>query len=113
MGYVLVLSGHGLDSTAASQPKKPPFLPDAGGGKKGGAGLGSACAAGERDGRPAPSDAAAIDHAFDLAEKCGRRAVVMLLGKGSDATQHVANGYEDVETDSVLAARHIAAHDAR
>ena len=57
--------------------------------------------------------AAAIDHAFDLAEKCGRRAVVMLLGKGSDATQHVANGYEDVETDSVLAARHIAAHDAR
>ena len=57
--------------------------------------------------------AAAIDHAFDLAEKCGRRAVVMLLGKGSDATQHVANGYEDVETDSALAARHIAAHDAR
>ena len=57
--------------------------------------------------------AAAIDHAFDLAEKCGRRAVVMLLGKGSDATQHVANGYEDVETDSALATRHIAAHDAR
>ena len=57
--------------------------------------------------------AAAIDRAFDIAEKCGRRAVVMLLGKGSDATQHVANGYEDVETDSVLAARYIAAHDAR
>lgn len=57
--------------------------------------------------------AAAIDHAFDLAEKCGRRAVVMLLGKGSDATQHVADGYEDVETDSALAARYIAAHDAR
>ena len=57
--------------------------------------------------------AAAIDRAFDIAEKCGRRAVVMLLGKGSDATQHVANGYEDVGTDSVLAARYIAAHDAR
>ena len=51
---------------------------------------------------------AAVARAFELAKNCGRRAVVLLLAKGSDATQHVANGYEHVETDSALAARHIA-----
>ena len=54
----------------------------------------------------------AVARAFDLAEKCGRRAVVLLLAKGCDSTQHVAHGYEHVETDSALAARYVAAHDA-
>lgn len=56
---------------------------------------------------------AAVARAFDLAKSCGRRAVVLLLAKGSDATQHVANGYEHVETDSALAARHIAELNSR
>ncbi len=58
----------------------------------------------------------AAARAFDLAaESCGRgeHAVVLLLAKGSDATQHVANGYAPVETDSSLAARLVAAYDAR
>ncbi len=55
----------------------------------------------------------AVARAFELAENCGRRAVVLLLAKGSDTTQHVANGYEHVESDSSLAARFVAAHDAR
>lgn len=54
----------------------------------------------------------AVARAFELAETCGRRAVVLLLAKGSDATQHVADGYVRVETDSALAARFVAAHDA-
>ncbi len=55
----------------------------------------------------------AAARAFELAEACGRRAVVLLLAKGSDNTQHVANGYETVETDSSLAERFVAAYDAR
>lgn len=56
---------------------------------------------------------AAVARAFELAEACGQRAVVLLLAKGSDATQHVADGYERVETDSSLASRFVAAYDAR
>ena len=55
---------------------------------------------------------AAVARAFALAETCGRRAVVLLLAKGSDDTQHVANGYVRVETDSALAERAVAAYDA-
>ena len=55
---------------------------------------------------------AAVARAFELAETCGRRAVVLLLAKGSDDTQHVANGYVRVETDSALAERAVAAYDA-
>ena len=55
---------------------------------------------------------AAVARAFELAEACGRRAVVLLLAKGSDDTQHVANGYVRVETDSALAERAVAAYDA-
>ena len=54
----------------------------------------------------------AAARAFEIAGGCGRRAVVLLLAKGSDATQHVADGYETVETDSSLAARFVAAYDA-
>ncbi len=54
----------------------------------------------------------AAARAFELAQACGRRAVVLLLAKGSDDTQHVANGYETVETDSSLAARFVADYDA-
>ncbi len=55
---------------------------------------------------------AAVARAFELAETCGRRAVVLLLAKGSDDTQHMANGYVHVETDSALAERAVAAYDA-
>ena len=55
---------------------------------------------------------AAAARAFELAEASERRAVVLLLAKGSDATQHVATGYDAVETDSSLAARFVAAYDA-
>ncbi len=55
---------------------------------------------------------AAVARAFELAETCGRRAVVLLLAKGSDDTQHMADGYVHVETDSALAERAVAAYDA-
>lgn len=55
----------------------------------------------------------AVGRAFELAQGCGRRAVVLLLAKGSDATQHVAHGYDPVQTDSTLAARFVADYDAR
>ncbi|WP_321973148.1 UDP-N-acetylmuramyl-tripeptide synthetase [Paratractidigestivibacter sp.] len=56
----------------------------------------------------------AAARAFDLAAEHiadGGRAVVLLLAKGSDATQHMADGYAPVETDSSLAERHVAAYD--
>ncbi|MDO4849910.1 MAG: UDP-N-acetylmuramoyl-L-alanyl-D-glutamate--2,6-diaminopimelate ligase [Coriobacteriia bacterium] len=55
---------------------------------------------------------AAVARAFELAETCGRRAVVLLLAKGSDDTQHMADGYVHVETDSELAKRAVATYDA-
>ena len=47
--------------------------------------------------------------AFELAAP--QRSVVLLLAKGSDATQHMATGFVPCATDSELAAAGVAAYD--
>lgn len=57
---------------------------------------------------------AAVRQAFSLAEADkDHRYVILLLAKGSDATQHVADGYAPYASDSALAAELVAAHDVR
>lgn len=55
----------------------------------------------------------AAARAFELAESSGKRAVVLLLAKGVETTQHVANGYAPVTSDADLAAHYVADYDAR
>ena len=51
----------------------------------------------------------AVARAFELAAP--QRSVVLLLAKGSDATQHMATGFVPCATDSELAAAGVAAYD--